>query len=148
MMKPRTLVLIAAAGVSAFLVWRWQRQRLINFDQNLFSDNSETQRSLAPGFSIQKNESSEGPSKRRPIQTTVYKGEPGKHSRAPTAVYQSSTNNHVETPAPAPAAPAPPAVADEADTAINEDSSTEEQPDDSTETPTTAVEAVEAERPS
>jgi hypothetical protein len=150
MIKPRTLVFIAAAGASVFLVWRWQRQRLIKFDQGLFTDNSETQKALAPGFSIQK-EATAGTSKRRPIQTTVYKGEPGKHNRSPKAIYQASSNNHVDVPASAPESPVPPAapmVADEAATASDEDVSAEAQADESTEAAPAELEPAEDERPS
>lgn len=126
MMKPRTILWIAAAGVAAYGVWHWQKQRLVKFDQSLFSNNEETTRSLSPGFTIQKQDASEN-AKRRPISTTVYKGEPGKRTppvktaaydpaageeagEAPTAQGSDSaapTNNHHEPAAPpAPAAPA------------------------------------------
>lgn len=72
MLKPRTFVLLAAAGTAGYMLWRWQWQRIIAFDKSLFT-NPENNKHLAPGFTVQPEKAA---GKGRPIPTTVHRGAP------------------------------------------------------------------------
>ncbi len=95
MPKPRSIFWIATIVTAAYVVWRWQKQRLNELNQNLLNEASFNRSTVSPhgsGHSAPATRMSSAPTapsslsqnadsppkKRRVINTTVHKGEPPK----------------------------------------------------------------------
>lgn len=89
MVKPRTLVILAATGGAVYALWRWQWQRLVAFDKSLFQNSSEENKRLAPGFSVQPEK---GSGKGRPIPTKVHRGAPPDPGKEPRTVVRTTVH--------------------------------------------------------